>query len=134
MGNGNPPKYNPLNPYGDDARKANADKDPKTGKFVKGNKAQSVHSNVQAKSRQLTAALRNSFTPEDIAKIARVLYRKAMRGDVRAAITIFDRVMGKPVHATEITALNDYDDTDVARMTEQELVDIINGKLTPSEN
>jgi len=46
-------------------------------------------------SKNFREALKNAVTLEDIRKIARMLIKRARRGDIRAAHELLDRLIGK---------------------------------------
>ncbi len=74
--------------------------DPRTGRFVKGNRAS--HGNPF--SRRLAAA-REAFTaavtPEDLRDLARALFTHAREGDMQAAALLLAYVLGKPTDAPD---------------------------------
>ncbi len=70
----------------------------KKGRFVKGNSCSIGNlSNTNQASVQLKRAFVGAVTIEDIQKIALVLVKKAMKGDVAAIKELFDRCLGKPL-------------------------------------
>ena len=64
------------------------------GKFKPGNTAARGHGGPRDRA-ALVDALRGAITPEEVAQLARVMLRRALRGDVRAAGLLLDRVLGR---------------------------------------
>ena len=65
------------------------------GKFTKGNKG-GPGNPFARRIAELRAALVNTVTAEDLAKVAAAMIKKAGKGDVAAARLVFQYVLGKP--------------------------------------
>jgi hypothetical protein len=66
--------------------------DPKTGKFVAGNRA-AAGRRVAVAMGKLREALATALTPAEVKKLVRKLYQQAMKGDTAAAKLILDRAV-----------------------------------------
>jgi hypothetical protein len=70
---------------------ARANQDAK-GKFVAGNRA-AANRRVAVAMSALRQALATALTPAEVKKLARTLYKQAMRGDTAAAKLVLDRAV-----------------------------------------
>jgi hypothetical protein len=70
-------------------------KDPVTGKFLPGWKGGPGNPNA-AKATAYRLAAMQAVTPEELQKLLRVLFRKALGGDIQAARIVLERVCGRP--------------------------------------
>ncbi len=94
-----------------------ADRDPKTGKFIKGNKA---NPGGRPKGLSITALIDKAVTENDWVEIIEILYTKAKRGDLKAIEMLMDRRFGKATQPLTgdgdeplrivVSLLNDKDD------------------------
>jgi len=97
------------NGYGDGAQTEPPDKpgpatgrDPKSGRFQKGNTAAAGHVNPTARARaELQKALIAAISTEDIAAVARRLRDDALRGSVPSAELLLKYVIGRPAKAED---------------------------------
>lgn len=79
-----------------------AGQDPKTGKFVPGNKLGAGHTRHAEKKRQLQAVLYKALTPQRMGKIVKALIREAERGEQWAVREVLDRIIGKATQPIDI--------------------------------
>lgn len=70
-----------------------------SGRFRKGNPGGPGNPNITRQS-QFKRAVEEATTPEDILRVLQVLKDLALGGDVTAARTWLDRVLGKPTQAS----------------------------------
>jgi hypothetical protein len=73
------------------------------GRFAKGNGG-GPGNPLGPQVEKLRAALIAAITTDDIVDIARALIKGAKNGNVQAAREVFDRSIGKPMQAVELTA------------------------------
>ena len=108
--NGKPkPPPSPPNGYGGSLpapakpnEGSTADRDARTGRFGKGNRAAAGHVNPTARARaDLQRALIAAVTKEDIEGLARRLLADALRGQVASAELLLKYVVGKPAKAED---------------------------------
>lgn len=71
-------------------------KDPKTGKFLPGNKLGTGGDPWAAQKSKFRSVLANALTPQEMGKIAKALIRAAKRGESWAVKEVLDRMLGKP--------------------------------------
>jgi hypothetical protein len=74
-------------------RSASSDRDPR-GRFVPGNAAGVGHGRPKSRH-ELEGAIRAAVTPEELVQVIRALLARALRGDVRAATVVLDRLLGR---------------------------------------
>jgi hypothetical protein len=75
-------------------------RDPKTGRFLPGNKVAVGHGGGLAKQVQrLRVAMVAAVTVEDLKRVVSALLKKAAKGDVHAARVVLAYTLGKPVEA-----------------------------------
>jgi len=76
----------------------------KAGKFTKGNQVSVGRSDPVAIShaKKLKQALLNTVSLADMKAIAKMLVRKAKKGDVMTSKELFDRCLGKPHQTHEL--------------------------------
>lgn len=82
------------------------------GRFGRGNAGGPGNPHAAAVAR-LRAAMLETVTPEDFAEIARVLVRAAKGGDLAAAQFLFDRALGKPPTAPDLSVRAEADPVDL---------------------
>jgi len=71
-------------------------KDPKTGRFVKGNKC-SKNRPGRTKASQFKAAITEALSPEQVSLLFRRMYQLAVqKGDIAAGRIILEYLIGKP--------------------------------------
>lgn len=75
-----------------------ADHDPKTGRFLPGNRG-GPGNPFARRVGELREALLAEVSPEDLRAIVRVLVDQAKSGDVAAAREVLLRTLGRPVEA-----------------------------------
>ncbi len=68
------------------------ERDPKTGKFIKG---QSGNPGGRTKGVSITALIDKAVTENDWVEIIKILYTRAKRGDLKAIEMLMDRRFGK---------------------------------------
>jgi hypothetical protein len=73
------------------------------GTFVKGHQSPGPGNPINAKVQKLRQALIESVGTEDMQEIIKALITNAKAGDVQATKELFDRVLGKPMQAIEMS-------------------------------
>lgn len=79
-------------------------KDPKTGRFLPGNKLGTGGDPFAAKKTQFRTVLVEAMTPAEMRKIVTSLLRAAKKGESWAVKEVFDRMLGKPKEHIELDA------------------------------
>lgn len=82
------------------------DRDPETGKFVKGNKASKGHGRpTRAESLEVLRKFNAAISDDDWARLITSLKQLAFDGNLKAMELLMDRVMGKPLQQVDLTAI-----------------------------
>lgn len=79
-------------------------KDPKTGKFLPGNKLGTGGDPYAARKTQFRTVLMEAFTPAEMLKVANALLKAARKGEPWAVRELLDRMLGKPKEHLELDA------------------------------
>ena len=82
-----------------------SERDPSTGRFVKGNAGGPGNPHA-GRVGQLRTAMLDTVTAEDVRAITRKLVELARGGDVRAMKEIFDRSLGRPIEMDIVDRLD----------------------------
>ncbi len=81
---------------------SSADHDPRSGKFLPGNRASVGKSQATARRvARLRAEFLRSVTPEDVREVVEALVREAKTGNVQAMREFFSRALG-PAEAVDL--------------------------------
>lgn len=70
------------------------DRDPRTGRFLRGNK-RGRGNPLARRTQKLRAAALRAVTPQDVAATLRALVEQARQGDVAAARLLLERTLGR---------------------------------------
>lgn len=80
-----------------------SDRDPNTGKFVRGNRA---NPGGRPKAAISLEALTSCVSEDELRLMVRKLVELSLAGDLKAMEMLLDRIYGKPQQRTELTGMD----------------------------